>query len=166
MFPDARFIHIYRNGLEVARSIAKFSEKYDWFGKDSYKWSKLLEYAMNSDEYKLLPEIATSNFDKGLLEWRLSTEAAVNFLGSLPEDKFFEFNYDELIDHPIESISWVLEFIDIEEDDNVKNFVFTKLIRQTNSMSQYEVSAKEKTLWGKLIPLSMASGEGLTRCSA
>ncbi|MDK2847172.1 MAG: hypothetical protein PWP34_525 [Desulfuromonadales bacterium] len=29
---DARFIHIYRNGLEVARSIEKASEKGGWFG--------------------------------------------------------------------------------------------------------------------------------------
>jgi hypothetical protein len=38
IFPDARFIHIYRNGLEVARSIEKASEKGGCFGSGCYKW--------------------------------------------------------------------------------------------------------------------------------
>lgn len=38
IFPDARFIHIYRNGLEVARSIEKLSNRGEWFGANAYKW--------------------------------------------------------------------------------------------------------------------------------
>ena len=37
IFPDARFIHIYRNGIEVARSIEKRSVRGNWFGANSYK---------------------------------------------------------------------------------------------------------------------------------
>src|SRR5690606_33383867 len=38
IFPDARFIHIYRNGLEVANSIKKMSEAGKWFASNQYKW--------------------------------------------------------------------------------------------------------------------------------
>ena len=163
MFPDARFIHIYRNGLEVARSIAKLNERTDWFGTDSYKWSKLIEYALNSDEFNHLPNLATSDFDKGLLEWRLSTEAAVKFLRNLPDDAFFEFNYEELIEHPIETISQVLKFVGLDDDDEVNNFVSKNLVRQSDQMGQCKISEKERTLGGKLLTLSMDGGKGLTR---
>ena len=43
IFPDAHFIHIYRNGLEVARSIEKRSNAGAWFGANAYKWEKLTE---------------------------------------------------------------------------------------------------------------------------
>src|SRR5262245_51402655 len=38
IFPDARFIHIFRNGLEVANSIEKESKEGKWFGANAYKW--------------------------------------------------------------------------------------------------------------------------------
>ena len=163
MFPDARFIHIYRNGLEVARSIEKLSESGRWFGANFYKWDKIVQYALDRDDIKNLPALCTTYFDKGLLEWRLSTEAAVEFLRHLPYDAFFELDYDELLEHPIDTISRVLEFIGIDSDLEVNKFVSESFVRRTTKLGRCNISEKEQILGGKLLPLSMDGEKGLTR---
>ena len=123
IFPDARYIHIYRNGLEVARSINKACDREEWFGKNYYKWDLLVKYSKNKKETKNLPEICTTSYEKGLLEWRLSTESAVNFLCNISDDAYIEVNYDEFINDPIKTITRIINFIDIAPDLDVENFV-------------------------------------------
>jgi hypothetical protein len=163
IFPDARFIHIFRNGLEVARSIEERSIKGRWFGIDSYKWDRLAEYALSRDDTAYLPGLCSTYFDKGLLEWRLSTEAAVEFLSHMPKNTFLELSYDELIQRPIETILQVFLFIGVEDDSNVKSFVADNIARKKRKLEPETLSEKERTIGGKLLPLSMDGLKGLTR---
>jgi hypothetical protein len=162
IFPDARFIHIYRNGLEVARSIQKISEKGGWFGSNIYKWDKLVDYAKNSDDTKKLPELCDTYYDKGLLEWRLSTEAVVGFLRRLPDDAFLETSYDKFIDDPVETISKILSFIGVDCNPNVETFVSDTVARKSSRLDSETISEKEQIIGGNLLPLSADGGKGLT----
>jgi len=56
IFPNARFVCIYRNGLEVARSIAADAQPKNWFGVNGYKWTELKQLARASAETLSLPE--------------------------------------------------------------------------------------------------------------
>lgn len=162
IFPDARFIHIYRNGLEVAKSIEKMCETGNWFGENSYKWKLLVDYANSRSRKEDLPSLCETNYDKGLLEWRLSTEAAVDFLQKLPDEAFFEFKYDELIENPVETISRILEFIGVTNDQDVIKFASGSVARRTSKLEKYKLSDKEKMLGGELLPLSMDDEKGLS----
>lgn len=162
IFPNARFIHIYRNGLEVARSIEKECEKGHWFGAGDYKWNKLTEYELDKRGNSNLSSLCETFFDKGLLEWRLSTEAAVDFLSQLPKEKYFELKYDSLIDHPEEMISVVLKFIGLGDDDQVSQFVSGNLSRRTSKLNQYDITEKQRKLGGKLLPFSMSDKTNIT----
>lgn len=162
IFPAARYIHIYRNGLEVARSIEKKNEDSDWFGENSYKWAELVKYALSKHDTENLPAICASVFDKGLLEWRLSTEAAVDFLGNLPSGSFYEINYDAFMDNPVGTISQVFNFLGLEQDPEVEEFVSENIVRRTSKLGLNNISEKEQLLGGKLLPLSMNAGQRLT----
>ncbi|KAG1665681.1 Glycosyltransferase-like KOBITO 1 [Nymphon striatum] len=163
IFPNARFIHIYRNGLEVARSIEMECEKGNWFGSGNYKWDKLTEYEFNKNRNSNLSSLCETFFDKGLLEWRLSTEAAVDFLSQLPKEKYYELKYDSLIDHPEEMISEVLEFIGLGEDHQVSGFIAESLSRRTSKLNLYEITEKQRKLGGKLLPISMGDKTQITK---
>ncbi len=163
IFPDARFIHIYRNGLEVARSIGKASENGKWFGENSYKWNMLVNYARNNDDTNDLPELCATYYDKGLLEWRLSTEAAVAFLRSLPETAFVEVNYEKFIDNPVEQTSKLVEFIGIDRDPNVEDFVSDTVARKSSKLGSKTISEKYQIIGGDLLQLSADGGKGITR---
>jgi len=163
IFPDSRFIHIYRNGLEVARSIQKASDSGSWFAKNPYKWRKLVEHALSKDETAALPKLSSSYFDMGLLEWRLSTEAAVEFLSGLTDEAFVELSYDELVQNPVETISRVVRFIGLGDAPDVKKYASERIKRKTSKLVPDSLSQKEKVIGGRLLPLSMEGGKGLIR---
>ena len=163
IFPDARFIHIYRNGLEVAKSIEKLSEQGHWFGSKSYKWEQLVDYSMNLDDVHNLTALCTTYFDKGLLEWRLSTESAVTFLRSLSDNTFFELNYDQFLADPVKSVSQIFDFIGVDNDPKVKDFVLTNVARRSSKLGLEAMSAKAQMIGGEILPLSMDVNKNLTR---
>lgn len=165
IFPDALFIHIFRNGLEVASSIAKESKRGDWFGADSFKWKLLVEYARGKDDTSGLPALCTTDHDMGLLEWRLSTEAVVAFLRRLPDTTFAELNYDEFVASPVAAVLQLQDFIGVDRDPEVAAFASHKVSRKSKKVGQV-LSANDQILGGKLLPLSMDGGKGLTkRCT-
>lgn len=162
IFPDARFIHIHRNGLEVARSIEKFSETGRWFGRRrSYKWEQLAEIASSRDETADLPGLCESSFDKGLLEWRLSMQAVVDFLatsaGTEPADSWCEISYQELTDHPIETLNLLLSFLGAERNDSVDQFAARVVARQSPKTPPEDLSARQLIIGGSLLVPSLAS---------
>lgn len=163
IFPDARFIHIYRNGLEVARSIEKISKNGHWFGANSYKWEQLVDYAMNLDNVHHLTALCTTYFDKGLLEWRLSTESAVTFLRSLSDNAFFELNYDQFLADPVESVSQIFDFIGVDHDSKVEDFVLTNVARRSSKLGSEAMSAKAQMIGEEILLWSMNGNKKLTR---
>ncbi|MEO1393126.1 MAG: sulfotransferase [Cyanobacteria bacterium J06634_5] len=161
IFPDARFIHLYRNGLEVARSIEKYSREGRWFGTDAYKWNQLVGYAADRPDVQSLPELCRNNFEKGLLEWRLSSEAVVHFLKKIPRESCFELSYAQLVEQPENTMSKVLDFIGLSDQERVLNFAVNNLSRKTTPLKQQALSKMEKILGGQLLPLSLDSEKSL-----
>jgi LPS sulfotransferase NodH len=162
IFPDALFIHLFRNGLEVASSIEKESKKGKWFGADSYKWNQLVDYARRKDETSELPARCATYRDMGLLEWRLSTEAVVAFLRGRPDATFAELNYDEFVASPVEAVLQLQDFIGVDRDPEVAAFASNTVTRRSSKLNQV-LSDDDRILGGELLPLSMDGGKGLTR---
>src|SRR5262245_44638553 len=99
IFPDAHFVYIERNGIEVARSIAAKAEAGQWFG--NRKWDMLIEIAQKENKLKGIAAQCTSLFHQGLLEWVLSTVSARRFLGE-SQHRAVAVQYSELLDTPNE----------------------------------------------------------------
>ena len=161
VFPDARFIHIFRNGLEVASSIEKESKKGKWFGANDYKWSQLVRYAEGQADTRDLPALCTNYREMGLLEWRLSTEAVVAFLSRMPATTFSELNYDQFVAEPGETVLQLQDFIGVERDPNVAAFVSKTVTRRSAKLDHGSLAEKDRLLGGELLPLSMDGRRGL-----
>lgn len=155
MFPDARYIHIYRNGLEVARSIEQLCNRGEWFVSSPYKWKLLSDYANTLDDTRGLPAACESYFDKGLLEWRLSTDAAVSFLRRIPSEKFIELSYARFMECPSSAISRVLDFIGTDSDSDVEQFLSNEVSRRSSQLHLRDFSSKVHEIGGELLPVSM-----------
>lgn len=120
VFPDARFIHVYRYGLEVAELIGKAAAHGRWFGADQYKWHQLVSHAEGDPATRGLAARCKTARDKGLLEWRTSTEAVVASLADLPRERYMELNSAELFECPAAVSSRVAEFIGTKDALNDK----------------------------------------------
>ena len=163
IFPDARFIHLYRNGLEVARSIEKFCQEGKWFCANPYKWKQLSHLARSSNGTAALPELCTDYFYMGLLEWRLNTAAVTGFLELIPKAAYIEISYNDLLDNPGDTISRILDFIGLEPDPDVSEFAHQSLVRRSMKIESMPLSEKEKIIGGELLPVSLKNTSGLTQ---
>ena len=155
IFPHARYIHIYRNALEVARSIETRCDNGKWFVNNQYKWDELVKIARSKPETENLPALCTSYYDQGLLEWRLSTDSAVSFLDRLPEERQHELSYAKLTDNPEEAVARALKFIGLDMQPMVKKFCHEVIGRKTPRLDVQSLTEKEKEIGGKLLERSM-----------
>ena len=108
VFPRARFLHLLRSGLDVARSIAQRVEAGGpWYGRNDSKWRLLEDYA----ERHGVGELArTANGDarlRGLLEWRL----AVAHVRDRLKEGDLEVRYEDLVERPQQEVDRILEWM-------------------------------------------------------
>jgi hypothetical protein len=112
--PDARYVHIVRDGVEVARSIAHWCREREWFGADDYKWKLLVDYAERQERYRGLAALCRDDYARGLLEWRLSEEAALEFLGALPDQRHLQIRFEDFVRAPGDTLARIERFLGLE----------------------------------------------------
>jgi Sulfotransferase family len=155
MFPDCRFIHIWRNGLEVARSIEAMSIQGRWFRPDQYRWNMLAEHAQSMPETAHVPALCQSYYEKGLLEWRVSTEAVTSFLGRLPTDNWLEVPYSAFVADRLETSERLTEFLRLTPEQTLRDFTQQNVRRCSESRDGAELTQLERLIGGPLLEQSV-----------
>lgn len=115
-FPRAKFIYIERNGMSVAHSIANLVEN-GWWGRDNSKWKLLESFARQTEPYRNLLSLLRNEVDKGLLEWRISTDLAHDNL-SRNDINVHWINYEELVRNTSQTLSSCLHFMHLAPDES------------------------------------------------
>jgi len=116
-----------------------------------------VDYASKDPTTSALLELIDEPYEKGLLEWRLSTEAAVQFLSQAPERSFVEVSYSDFVCDPISSISGVLGFLGLDLTRTVRRFAENKINRKSDHINKNNLSDKEMKLGGKILKYSMSN---------
>ena len=144
VFPEAKFIVIKRNPLEVAASIEEKIGKGNWYGVNDNKLRLLIEYAkINNVETK---DFLKTDFNKGLLEWRLSNIAISKFFNDSKKD-FFSINYSNLTLNPKEILTEAFNFLEIKYNEealiNCCKLVHKNLRNNENIKNNIQNNQKE-----------------------
>lgn len=113
-FPQARFIHVIRDGMRVAAEIAARADKNGWYGRGGYKWRALQDYAMRTPEGAAALGMCEDNFDRGLLEWRLGIDAVR--AAAVGGDALLELRYEDLVARPLDTLETTLAFLGLKRD--------------------------------------------------
>jgi hypothetical protein len=116
--PDARFVHIVRDGIDVARSIEKMAgvtkkmtfrpPLNEWWGVGDAKWAALELDGRKAGYYPEEARQLTTDYQRGAYEWLLSLheiEARRTRLGS----RLVEFRYQDLTVYPVETLRTAME---------------------------------------------------------
>lgn len=127
IFPDALYVHIFRNGVDVAESIKERADHEKWYGHDDYKWRQLTELASRRAETAALLPLCGSNFERGLLEWRLGLDAIDAFVGTISRDRFFEISYEDLVLAPVETVHRMLSFVGLDASPEFDDIIRKKI---------------------------------------
>ncbi len=157
-FPRARFVHLYRNGIEVARSIAAQAAVQPWYGIADYKWDRLVSYAREHRETADLVGLCKSDYLRGLFEWRLSTGYVVSFLRSQSDDIWYELSYDQLMRQAKPTVTDLLAFLGVVHQESLSRTAKKMLRRRSDSMEDHHLTDIERRIGGPLLPRSMGAG--------
>jgi len=150
-FPDARYLVLLRNGIEVARSIERECEREAWYGADDYKWHQLAAYADARPDTRGLPARCRTSYERGLLEWRLSVDAALAFTASLPPARHLQVTYEALLADPVTTIATIERFIGVPEDPGVHAFALGEIGRRSPEAGAVATPAATPELAGSLL---------------
>lgn len=111
-FPDARFIHLVRDGRDVAYSFSKVA----WWTDDSNVWWA----------GKTMGELVAEGHDRLAVTartWAEATTKVADELAMLPQERVLELRYETFLDAPIEQMGRLLDFMGLELTPEVKSTV-------------------------------------------
>ena len=166
MFPDAQFIHIIRNGVAVAQSIAKLSEKGQWFGvrnfgSGNYKWHLLKDFASKRDQYNALVKLCNDNYTRGLLEWRMAIESTQLALCMLPQNQYLELRYETLINEPLKTCHLLENYLNEIPDSKMRHFAVHHIKPQSSHTRNNPIPSPTYKIAGDLLEkLGYLANEG------
>ena len=124
--PNARYVHIARDGIEVVRSIeymASVTRRMafrqplnDWWGISDAKWSALVQDGTASGYYSNEVSQLTTDEQKGAYEWLLSMREIQAWRGLLGS-RLIELRLEDLIDEPIKILKSVADRLSLPPCD-------------------------------------------------
>jgi hypothetical protein len=134
-FPNAKYIYLTRNGLEVSKSIEKRIQNKSWFIGEKHVLLK--KYA--SDKNIIFNTEINSNQEKGMWEWKLSIDESDNFFKKENKDNFTHLSYRDFINYPSESIKNIFDFLKLDYTEN-----WIKEISKNVERKSQEIKTTEK----------------------
>lgn len=148
LFPDARFIHMLRDGIEVAYSIAEcFTNRIWWRG---IKWELLAETARDQGDEELL-QYCTNPVHKGLLEWRLATQSVRRAFDELPADRCLDVRYEQLVEVPLHVCAQLERFLGVELASEMHEFAMNQISRRSPRRDYVPLTPAMEQMAGDLL---------------
>jgi hypothetical protein len=129
-FPNAKYIYLRRNGLEVSSSIEKQINKRNWFSGE--KESLLKKY---SEKINCKTEVET-NFEKGMWEWKLSIDESNAFFNKLDNNKFIHLSYQDFIDNTYKELKSIFDFMNLQYSEEFLISISKDINRKNPSLSR------------------------------
>lgn len=149
LFPDARFLFLYRNGYDTCHSIRLWSERlgtenggeiHDWWGRDDRKWKLLCDKIVANDDV-LGPNAAeisdfSSHIIRAAVEWIVTMKEGMRLQESMPEC-VMGVKFEDYVSSP-ELRMKVLQFCDLKPDSNYEKYC-EKVLRAPGSKPKLQL---------------------------
>jgi hypothetical protein len=111
VFPDARFVHVVRDGRAVANSFLQMDWWQGYRGPTEWSWGPL------PAAYEREWEAAERSFALlAGLEWKILIDAFERARQKVPDDRWLEIRYEDFVARPTETSRKVLDFLGLDWD--------------------------------------------------
>lgn len=139
IFPDAKFILIIRNGVDVVSSVVQWSKQLslksnrqtdDWWGRNNIKWYYLREQLILDDPaYESVWPVAMANLDhinRAALEWVVTMREGLEQEQRHP-DAVIRVAYEALLANPVGELERLQQQCGLELDPFVVDYAQKRL---------------------------------------
>jgi hypothetical protein len=109
IFPEARFVHVVRDGRAVANSFLQMPWWDGYRGPSRWSWGPLPE-----DSARLWEESGRSFALLAGLEWKLLIEAFESARAAVPQDQWLELRYEDFVADPRSAIGSILDLLGLD----------------------------------------------------
>lgn len=132
IFPDAKYLFLYRNGWDTCHSIKHWSERlglsdvngstHDWWGKDNRKWKLLCSQVVAKDP-ELAPNIDkisayTNHIHMAAVEWIVTMKQGIRLMS---EGLVYPVKYEEFVSSQVYRDE-LLEFCRLDKDKTFNTY--------------------------------------------
>lgn len=153
--PNARFVHIMRDGIEVAWSIQRIAAVTrrmafrpplnDWWGINDFKWTALARDGIAAGYYADEVSQLTTDEQRGAYEWLLSMREIDVWRPRLGS-RLIELRLVDLIEQPRKVLDSVIDRLDLALDNGPWLERATSMVRPMSSGYKTELALPEKML--------------------
>lgn len=105
LFPDARFVHIVRDGRAVVNSVLQTPWWLGWRGPTAWRFGEL-----TPEDRDLWETYDRSFVVLAALQWRFVLRSIESALRQLPQGDFQELSYEDLCAEPVEAFRQIASF--------------------------------------------------------
>jgi hypothetical protein len=127
IFPDARFIHVIRDGRAVVNSLMNIGFWKGWGGPQKWRWGML------SGEHQGIWEESGRSFPVlAAIEWKILTDSVRTAKEGIEADRFLQVRYEDLMNDPIPLFKEVTEFCDLDWSDRFEKKLRSYILKNMN----------------------------------
>ena len=139
IFPDAKFIHIVRDGRAVANSIINIDWWEGWTGDKNWRWGEL------TDEQKATWEKHNQSFVAlAGIELEIYTKAMNKAVAQIPKERFMEIRYEDFCKAPMGTFKSVCDFCEVEWNTTFHQKLQKYTLKDTNFKWQTELTKEQQ----------------------
>jgi hypothetical protein len=148
VFPDAKFIHIVRDGRAVSSSYLHINEWQwrGWYGPHSWRYGPLSPEDQAAWEASGRSFIALAG-----IQWRLHTRAIETARAGVDQHRYLEVRYEDYCADPWATCRRVLDFSELEHDPAFERHVRSAKITDMTSRFQKDLSPEQVLMLTNLL---------------
>lgn len=139
IFPDAKFIHIMRDGRSVSSSMLQQSWWWGWRGPENWRWGQL-----TPQQRQLWEKYDKSFVVLAAIEWMILMESFDKAAARLTPDKYKIIKYEDLCESPGEMIKDVLQFCGLQQTDAFSASIARYPVKSAGQKWKTELNNKQR----------------------
>lgn len=141
IFPEARFIHVVRDGRFVARSLLAASCWDGWDGPENWSWGPLPPHLQ-----PVWDNSGRSFLVLAALQWKLLVREIANAAQELTRDQYLQVRFEEMATYPGDIFARILDFCGLAASKSLDRALSSARIISTNEKRKLELTDEELRL--------------------
>lgn len=148
VFPEAKFIHLVRDGRAVANSYNQKIQKGEFqTSKEEMNWVS----AWDENRQKNYLENHRHPLAFTLYQWMFFVDQILEELKTIPQDDFITVKYSDLIKDTKGEVEKIMSFIEVPLDSNMKFFIKNRPGQNMNNKWQERLEEAEKDTFDEVL---------------